>query len=187
MPLRRCQQGGILIAQPFLQELYFHRSCILMVEVNGDLSSTGVVLNKQTKFLLHDVIEGIEVDCQIPIFCGGPLSVDRLYYVHDLPTVPNAIHITGNLYYCGDIEAIIDYINSGQPVENHIKFFIGYSGWGNHQLTEELKNNVWAVCNHIEEHDVLTTEVDNSWENAVKRLGNDYRSWLLCPPSVSLN
>ena len=52
-----CKQGGLLIAQPFLQELYFNHSCICLVDYKPKMPVTGLVLNKKTNFYLDELVE----------------------------------------------------------------------------------------------------------------------------------
>ena len=181
-----CKQGGLLIAQPFLQELYFNHSCICLVDYKPKMPVTGLVLNKKTNFYLDELVENIEVDRKIPIFCGGPMSMDKLFFIHTYPGIENSQTIIDGLYFNGNFDRILDYINSGLPIEGHIKFFIGYSGWDRMQLPEEIDNHVWAVSSgNIQ--DFLSFDTDNYWYDCVKNLGKNYRSWLLCPVNPSLN
>lgn len=187
-PQPKCEQGGMLIAHPFLQESYFQRGCICIVDKESDEApTTGLVLNKVTNLFLNDIVDEIHSSEQIPIFCGGPLSLDRLFFIHDNPNIPESQFVKEGLYFNGDFNSILEYINSGQPIGDHVKFFIGYSGWEKFQLAGEIQKHVWAVDNKVEPKFFLKAGSTDLWNDSVKSLGDDYKSWLLCPIDPSLN
>ena len=182
------QQGGILVSEPFLSEIYFSRACILLTKYEKFAPTTGLVLNKKTNLTINAVFDSeIERNEEIPIFCGGPLSLDRLFYVHDIDGVRKSINIKDNDVFGGRFEDIVEYINAGLPISGHIKFFLGYSGWDRFQLDEELHNNTWAIQNNMPQSFYLNCVTDKCWEDAVVSLGKSFESWLICPEEPSLN
>lgn len=185
--IENLKEGAILVAQPFLDEYFFKRSCILITKKLKDRPSVGFVLNNKTEFFLDDLISGISYGKRLPVFCGGPLSLDRLFYIHDIQNLPDAIPIANGLFLNGNLNSIIDYINYSPDCDKHIKFFIGYSGWDPKQLEEELKINTWAVLPSAENDFILNSSNINDWENAVKLLGKDFTNWLLIPDDLLLN
>ena len=181
-----CRQGNILIAQPFLQEMYFNHSCICLVDYNPHTSTTGLVLNKKTNLNLNDIVNGIFIDEKIPAFCGGPMNMDRLFFLHKYPDIKGSKPVVDDLFFNGDFDMLLKRINSGYPINGYVKFFIGYSGWDINQLADEIAHHVWAVS--VETTDsFLKTDTDDYWDDCVKHLGPDYKSWLLCPTNPSLN
>lgn len=82
LPTGQPRVGSILVAEPFLREEYFNHGVISLVEYERGKSSMGLVLNKTTGYTLGDAIEGVDEEVDIPIYCGGPLSCDRLFYLH---------------------------------------------------------------------------------------------------------
>ena len=181
--------GSLLVAEPFLREKYFHHSVICLVDYEPGGSAMGIVLNRQTGTPLQSLISGITVERPIPVFCGGPMSCDRLYFIHSLGSIiPGSKPIADSgLYIGGSFEAMTDYVNSGYPVEGCIRFFIGYSGWSERQLDEEIGNNVWAVAETPSAEMVLTAEEDAYWHRTVRAMGDDYRGWLFHPWNIHAN
>lgn len=181
------KEGAILVAQPFLDEFFFKRSCILMTKLSKGKPSVGFVLNNKTEFFLDELLTGISSDNRLPVFCGGPLSLDRLFYIHDIQNLPNAIPIANGLFLNGNLNSIIDYINSSPDCYKHIKFFVGYSGWDPGQLNDELNINTWAVLPKIDNAFTLSNNTDENWEHAVRLLGKEFSNWLLFPSDPLLN
>lgn len=181
------RQGGLLVAEPFLGEIYFRRSCICLAEYAEDSPAVGVVLNHPTGILLSDVIKDIRNKQPIPIYCGGPLSMDRLLFIHDIKGLPNATRIDENLFFNGDLDEVVEWIDSGAQINGHIKFFVGYSGWDIGQLEHEMASGVWAATSRIPQGTYFLNQDENYWEECVRRLGENFRSWLLCPEMPMLN
>ena len=182
------RQGSLLVAEPFLRENYFNHAVICLAEYAESKSTFGIVLNRSLNLDLASVLPAITREEKIPLFCGGPLSSDRLYYLHTLgDIIPNSQEIIPGLYIEGDFNAIVDYINSGYPIEGKIRFFLGYSGWSVGQLADELKQNVWAVTEIPCLKNILIGEDNAYWHNIVRTMGDDYRGWLYHPITPEAN
>lgn len=180
--------GALLVSEPFLREDYFCHAVICIVEHEAGTSTMGLVLNKPTSYTLNSLIPQINLDISIPIYCGGPLSGDRLYFIHTLgDIIPLSQKISDGLYIGGDFDAVIEYINSGHPIKNNIRFFLGYCGWDPGQLDDELKHHVWAVSESNCNQKLLTGFGDKYWHKYVKTLGEEYRGWLYHPENPQMN
>lgn len=182
------KQGALLVAEPFLRERFFNHAVICLVEYAKGKNTMGIVLNIETDINLQSIVAEVTNPDPIPVFCGGPLSNDRLYYLHTLGNIiPDAKEIIPGLYIGGDFNAIIDYVNSGYPIDTKIRFFIGYSGWDIDQLEEELSQNVWAITT-IDDCASLLHGANNAyWHNTVRRMGHKYRGWLYHPTDPTVN
>ena len=180
--------GALLISEPFLREEYFCHSVICLIDYKLGNSTMGIVMNKKTKYQLNDLIPDIYSQFDIPIFCGGPLSNDRLYYIHSLgDIITDSKKILDGLYIGGDFNDIIEYINSGNEINGKIRFFIGYSGWDPGQLEDEIKNHVWAVTPSQCNLNLLHGDGDKYWHRYVKIMGEEYNGWKYHPETPSLN
>ena len=126
-------RGKVLISEPFLCDHMFGRSVILLVDHTHD-GTMGLVLNKPLPLFLNDVLKDFDCPESIPIYKGGPLSTDTLFYLHTLEGITGALSIGKGFYLNGDFEAIKNYIMQGNPVQGRIRFFLGYSGWEHEQL-----------------------------------------------------
>lgn len=180
--------GSILVAEPFLREDYFNHGVISLVEYERGKSTMGLVLNKPTGYTLGQAIEGIDDEVDIPIYCGGPLSCDRLFYLHPLgKEFDKAKKIGDNLYIGGDFEQVKAYVNMGLPTEGKMRFFVGYSGWDANQLESEIANHVWAVAPKPANEEIFREDGDSFWYRFVRLLGKPYRNWLYHPVNPQYN
>ena len=180
------EKGKILISEPFLRDVFFQRSVILLVEHNEN-GSMGFVLNKKTNLRLNDFLDGMEQIPSIPIFLGGPVSSDRLFFIHSLgDLIPDSIQIEDNLYFDGDFESLNYYLLSGQPINEKIKFFLGYSGWTKNQLVEEIDQDTWLV-GLSSTRNIMLAEDETFWKQAVELIGGRYLTWINYPKDPLLN
>lgn len=182
--------GSLLVAEPFLREQYFKHAVICLVEYAPGASAMGVVMNRITGHPLQNLYQGITVKKPIDVYCGGPIACDRLYFLHTLgDIIPDSAPIADSgLYIGGDFHAMVDYINSGYPVDGCMRFFIGYSGWDENQLDGELRQNVWAVTSLPKSPALaLSLSEDAYWHNVVRSMGPDYRGWLYHPGNIHAN
>lgn len=179
--------GNILVSEPSLQEYCFQRSVILLVE-NSEEGSMGFVLNKQTSVTFNDVFPELEDLPQIPLYLGGPVSPNRLFFVHSLGDliIPHAVKINDNLYFDGDFEAMKDYLCSGNPIEGKVKFFLGYSGWSQGQLKREIKEKAWLVS-RAGKNNLLLADGDLFWKTILSQMGGNYKTWINYPKDPHMN
>lgn len=80
-------RGKILISEPFLRDATFGRSVILLVD-HTEEGTMGLVINKQLPLLLNDVVMEFKYLDEIPLYKGGPVATDTLFYLHTLEKFP---------------------------------------------------------------------------------------------------
>lgn len=180
-------QGSILISEPFLQDAYFQRSVVLLIEHNTQ-GSMGFVLNKKTDLIVNTFFPELEEYPEIPIYLGGPVSANRLFFIHSLGDliIPDSVKIKDRLYFDGDFEALKRYIQNGHSIEGKVKFFLGYSGWTEGQLGNEISKNSWVVS-HAAKENVLLADGESFWKNSLEQLGSNYEAWTKYPKDPYLN
>lgn len=146
----------------------------------------GLILNKQLPVMLNDVINEFKYLEDIPLFKGGPMGRDTLFYLHTLSDLPGALPILKGLYLNGDFNAIKKYVLQGNAIEGHIRFFLGYSGWESEQLYEEIRENTWIISKEEKDY-LLNKEAKGMWKESLGKLGSKYETWSRFPQVPSLN
>ena len=172
-------RGKILISEPFLLDYYFKRSVILLAEHNEE-GSFGVIMNKPLDVKFNEVIKDFpEFNCQI--YLGGPVENDSLFFIHTLgDKIESSMEIIDGIYWGGEMEAIKEMIVTKTLNPEHIRFYIGYSGWSPEQLDGELIKNSWVVS-RVKKDYLLNTKPDLLWKSALEKLGGDYTLWPTFP------
>ena len=176
--------GTLLVSEPFSKDAYFKRSIVLLT-LNNEEGAVGFILNKQVEIPLSDLFEE-DFDFKGTVSIGGPVSIDRIDFLHTLGNViPESKHVIGNIYWGGNFNSVLKLLRSHSINENQIRFFIGYSGWSKGQLDKEIENDFWLVTKP-EPCSIMTVD-KNYWKTTLKRLGKKYEVWLNIPEDPVLN
>jgi len=142
--LRLIKPGEILIAKPFLQDDYFKRSVIYMAEHNSN-GSLGFVLNKPNGLLLKDIFPHLK-NGNFPLFEGGPVSSNQLFYTHTLGSkISESIEIANGVFWGGNFFEMTTLMNKEMLSTTDIRFYIGYTGWSVDQLESEIEKDMWFI------------------------------------------
>ena len=179
-------RGKVLISEPFLYDEMFGRSVILLVDHSTD-GTMGLVLNKPLPLSLNDVLKEFKDISNIPIYKGGPLSTDTLFYLHTLKDVEDSLQIGKGVYLNGDFDAIRRYILQGNDIDGKIRFFLGYSGWEHDQLCQEIEENTWLIGSTSIASLMNEKGSAELWKNVFGQLGGKYEIWSRFPQIPTLN
>lgn len=180
------EKGKILISEPFLQDAYFQRAVVLLIEHGGE-GSMGFVVNKQTGLVVNDFFSELKNRPVIPIYFGGPVSPNHLFFIHTLgAAIPGSVEIGENLYFDGDFDVLKRHLQSDSAANEQVKFFLGYSGWTKEQLDSEIVCNSWLV-GHTSCRSLILARDDSYWNHVVERLGYPYNTWINYPKNPEMN
>ena len=177
--------GTILIADPFLKDPNFLRSVVLICDHKSE-GSFGFVLNRKTEFELADLIKGIYKN-DIPVYNGGPVETNTIHFIHQHPEeIEGATQIMDNVWWGGTFENVVDLVNANSLSKLNIKFFLGYSGWGEGQLGSEIKEKTWLLTKGTSDI-FFRNETAKIWPAALQLLGGDYAQVANYPIDPQLN
>ena len=178
--------GILLIADPFLKDPNFLRTVVLLCEHKKDEGSFGFVLNKKNEQTLDKLLEAFE-GFELPVYYGGPVQTDTIHFVHQYPDIiPDAVKICNDIYWGGNFETVTALIKNNSINLNKIKFFIGYSGWGNGQLINELDEKSWLTVSATKNL-VFSTPPQEVWKGSLQHLGGNYKMMANFPIDPQLN
>jgi putative transcriptional regulator len=164
--------GQLLVSEPFLSDPNFRKTVILLCE-HEPQGSVGFVLNKLLETNTDEVIPGL-LNHNFPIYYGGPVEQNTLHFVHRCgKLIDDSFPIGEGVYWGGNIELINDLIEKGEATLDDFKFFIGYSGWAEGQLTDEIEAKSWWLTS-IDANIVFGENIEELWPAAVKKLGPDF-------------
>ncbi|MBE2247677.1 MAG: YqgE/AlgH family protein [Candidatus Competibacteraceae bacterium] len=175
---QKIHKGQLLYASPFQFELIFNRSVIMLAEHN-EVGSTGFIINKKLELNVDELIAD-KIHTEIPVYWGGPVGQDELYYIHNKgDEIPGSRSIAGGISWGGKFDVIRDMINEGNILSEDIRFFIGYAGWSANQLSEELEMQAWIQANESLEN---ALQVEDLWQNKMHKMGGRFSLWAGFPP-----
>ena len=177
--------GILLIADPFLKDPNFLRTVVLLCEHKSE-GSFGFVLNKQIEQTLDELISDLE-GYRLPVYYGGPVQMDTIHFLHQYPDlIPESVKVSDDVFWGGNFESLTALLKSKSIDLDKIKFFIGYSGWGDGQLNGELTERSWLTVK-ANRSLVFNTGYDEIWKNSLKTLGGEYERMINYPIDPQLN
>ena len=181
------RQGSLLVSAPFLKDYHFARSVVLVVEHN-DEGSMGIVMNKNFSNLmtLNELVPELASIPPIPLYKGGPVGRDTLFYLHTFSYLKDALPLGNGLYVNGDFEQMKRYILAGGETQGTVRFFMGYAGWQRGQLTQEIEANTWMVSNDSQV-DLLNMYLRDLWKESLCNMGGKYAVWSRYPKYPIMN
>lgn len=172
--------GQLLLAMPTLQDPNFSDSVVLVCHHDGD-GCMGLIVNRPREVTLQEVLEDLEIwkpepgatlpDGERRVFEGGPVDEHRGFILHDgWHVYDSTMQITSELHLTASRD-ILEAIAKGDGPE-HFMLILGYAGWGEGQLEQELSNNDWIVA--PSSHRILFQELpEDRWEFGARCMGID--------------
>lgn len=144
--------GQLLLAHPVLRDPNFRRTVILLSVHNAD-GAMGVVLNRPMDKQLGELNGDFALGplAGVPVYYGGPVNPDQLIIASwQWLKSEDAFQVHFGIDP-GDATASI-----GTPGIT-FRAFLGYSGWSQGQLENEMKHETWVVTTitgtQLEEND----------------------------------
>ncbi len=148
--------------------------------------SFGFVLNKTFDQEIGDLIKDAE-GIRFPVYEGGPVQKDTLHFLHQCPEqIPGGMEVTEGIFWGGDFEVVLTLLKENKLSKNDIRFFLGYSGWGEGQLEEEMKEKSW-ITSDANKQLVFTLNTPQLWKNTLQQLGGEYSQMIHYPIDPQLN
>lgn len=179
-------KGDLMISEPFLPDPNFERTVILVCEHN-EQGSFGFVLNKPSLLKLSDIMEEVDGFESI-VHVGGPVQQDTLHFIHRVGNeLEGGEEISEGVRWGGNFEQLKIMIEQGQVEEKDIIFFLGYSGWGEGQLQQEIKEKSWIIHKSVTSQQVFDKDPKNLWRDILKGMGGKYKMFSNYPTDPRLN
>lgn len=110
-----------------------------------------------------------KMDKHVPIFRGGPVEQGRGFVIHSLDYGIGATTKVGNFGGLTGTLDILRAISSPNPPEKSI-MLLGYAGWAEGQLEEEISQNGWLTVPATKEL-VFDNHHEMIYEAALATLG----------------
>jgi putative transcriptional regulator len=180
----------LLIAMPQVVDPYFHKSVVLLAAQDDDEGSSGFIINRPTGIRIHEILEGLEMDWRgdpdLAAYFGGPvqpelgsvlftLGADEAEGGWDLGdgTLVGAKELAPGVAITQHMKDLS--VLAADPPE-HLRLLLGYAGWGEGQLIEEILRDDWLTAPlHADNALALLFNDDPTslWEQALRSVGVD--------------
>lgn len=168
-----------LIAMPNLNDPNFEQSVSYICEHNNE-GAMGVVINRPTNISFAELC--LQLDIEItdtdashhPIFDGGPVETDRGFILHTpIGDWESTVEVTKDIGLTMSqdiIEAIANGYSSDCTPPKHFIITLGYAGWSEDQIEDEMAANTWLNVTATKEI-LFQTPAENRWTAAAASLG----------------
>ncbi|MBE7217327.1 MAG: YqgE/AlgH family protein [Caulobacteraceae bacterium] len=168
--------GRLLIAAPGIGDPRFERAVILMC-AHGPEEAMGIAINRPLDGLsLPDLLDRLGVKSQIliperAVLVGGPLERERGFVVHttDYESADSTLSVGDGLALTATRE-VLDALGDAEKRPRQSLLALGYANWAAGQLEDELKANVWLIC-EADEALVFDEDHDTKWSRALAKIG----------------
>ena len=168
----------LLVAMPHVLDPYFHRTVILLIHHDDD-GSFGFILNRATGIRVEEILKGMNISWggqpDALAFFGGPVQ-PQLGSVVCSGLSPDFLDagLSGNdiggelavTQHIGDLERL------SADLPQRFRLFLGYSGWGQDQLMEEILRNDWLTA-PVRQDLVFPDDPSKAWSEALRSVGVD--------------
>ncbi len=177
--------GDVLLAQPFMADPNFKRSAVLLCEHN-DEGSLGFIMNKPLDMCIDELIADFP-DFDSDVFFGGPVQTDTIHYIHNVgDLLENSLQIAEGVYWGGDFDKLKFLIDSELILPANIRFFVGYSGWSDGQLDDEMVYGSWITA-YMHANYIFKSKPERLWQQVMRHKGNTYSVIAQMPDFISWN
>jgi putative transcriptional regulator len=121
------------------------------------------------------------------VYFGGPVQTDTLHFVHNLGSLlDDSTKIAEGVYWGGDFEKLKFLINAQLIEPRNIRFFLGYTGWGEGQLNDEMDYGSWVIAD-MDANYLFKSEPENLWQQVMYNKGNAFSIIAEMPEKQSWN
>ncbi len=156
-----------------------------MCEHNED-GSLGFFLNKPINMDISELLRDFP-EKEFEVYFGGPVSTDTIHYIHNVgELLEDSIEISRGVYWGGDFEKLKFLIESELVKPQNIRFFIGYSGWSDGQLEDELNTGSW-ILSDMDPNYAFQNKNKDLWQNVLENKGDTFTVIAQMDNGFSLN
>lgn len=167
---------GLLIAVPAMQDPFFARSVVLLIE-HDDEGAFGVVLNRKAPVDLKSLLSGAGLDSakiqgETPVWWGGPVQPESgmvLYRNEARLARYEPDHDVHEDLRCSWSMELLQDIAAGKGPAT-FSLFLGRAAWGPGQLESELETGAWIPADS-DDSLLFTDEQAECWRMALLNIG----------------
>ncbi len=175
----------LLMAMPQVLDPFFHRSVVLLLQ-HEDQGSYGFVVNRPSTHRVSEILRGMEIGWggrgEEVAYAGGPVhqNVGTVLFAPVLPVGgpdDTATEVAPGLaltQHVGDLSRL------AEAPPDRFRLLLGYAGWGEGQLMEEILRNDWLTA-PLDSNLIFAPDPDQMWSAALRSVGIDpaaLPSWL---------
>jgi putative transcriptional regulator len=161
--------GKLLVASRNLGDPSFAKSVILLVryEEKGVL---GLMLNHRTDVPLSRALETLKAakDRTDPVYLGGPVELPSVFALFESPKkIEGAENVFDSIYLIAD-KTTFEQTISAKPDPHVFHVYLGYAGWTQEQLQQEVALGAWFVF-PADANNIFNADPDSLWDEMIRK------------------
>jgi putative AlgH/UPF0301 family transcriptional regulator len=160
--------GKLLVASRGLGDPDFAGTVVLLVHYD-EKGALGLILNRRTDIPLSRVLD-LEAakDRSDPIYLGGPVGPSAVFaLLKSSAKMEKAENIFGGVYLISD-KALFEQTISARPDAGVFHVYLGYAGWAQDQLRNEVQLGAWFVL-PADATTVFNADPDSLWLQMIQK------------------
>lgn len=175
----------LLMAMPQVLDPFFHRSVVLLLH-HEDAGSFGFIVNRPTGIKVSEILKGMDVGWagreETVAFFGGPVQpqLGTVLFAPLLEETGPDDSATEVVPGVALTQHIGDLSRLAEAPPDQFRLILGYAGWGEGQLMEEILRNDWLTA-PVSSDLIFASDPDEVWGAALRSVGIDpaaLPSWL---------
>ncbi len=167
----------LLVALPQVQDPFFRKSVVLLIH-HADEGSLGIIVNRPTGIPVGDILEGMEIpwggDRGTLTHFGGPVQPQLGSVLFGFEDGAGGAVGTEAANEISQGLALTQHVADLGRLAAHpparFRLFLGYAGWGEGQLLEEILRNDWLIA-PVQADLVFAPDAEAAWSDALRSVG----------------
>jgi putative transcriptional regulator len=165
----------LLVAMPQVLDPFFNMSVVLLVQHQAE-GSQGFIVNRPTAVPLGDILEGLEIawggDPKQTAHFGGPVQPQLgtvIFRSDAAPASPSQHEVCSGVLLTQNVH---DLQSLAEHPPDAMRLLLGYAGWGEGQLMQEILRNDWMAAPFSLDL-VFAEDPGETWRRALESVGVD--------------
>ncbi|MPT48132.1 MAG: YqgE/AlgH family protein [Sphingobium sp.] len=170
--------GRMLLALPGMGDENFDRAAIAMC-VHDEHGALGLdIAHAIPGLTLADVMDGLSIEggeglLHVPVLRGGPVEPQRGFLIHSRDWGgQDAMVVNAHWALSGSLDILKAIAQGGGPRDYIVT--LGYTGWGEGQLEDEMTRHGWFLGEDIAPG-LVGVDASRRWEKSFAASGVDVR------------
>src|SRR5947209_12345665 len=167
----------LLMAMPQVLDPFFHRSVVLLLHHEPE-GSIGFIVNRPTGIKVSEILKGMDVGWrgrdETVAYFGGPVqpNLGTVLFAPVLPEGGEEDTATEIAPGVALTQHIGDLARLAEETPDRFRLLLGYAGWGEGQLMEEILRNDWLTA-PVDGDLIFGPDPDQVWVAALRSVGID--------------
>jgi putative transcriptional regulator len=167
----------LLMAMPQVLDPFFHRSVVLLLH-HEEAGSFGFIVNRPTGIKVSEILKGMDIGWagreEAIAFFGGPVQpqLGTVLFAPVLDDTDPEDSATEVIPGVALTQHIGDLSRLAEAPPDQFRLILGYAGWGEGQLMEEILRNDWLTA-PVSSDLIFAADPEEVWGAALRSVGID--------------